>query len=90
MTEASNQTAIEDWVIHTCQGLGLPIEAGDDDFFEAGATSLTVIRLVNRAEEEFGSDALSPENVIENSAVHAIAAAIAENTADGAVASSER
>jgi acyl carrier protein len=89
MSETSSQTAIEEWVVHSCQALGLIIETADDDFFEAGATSLTVMRLISRADEKFGADALSPEDIVESSGVRAIAAAIAGNIERGAVTASE-
>ncbi len=75
----SNGAAIEGWVIEACQQLGLPVSTGDDDFFEAGATSLTVMRLIERVGKKFGEDALSPEDVIEFSSVHEIAATISAN-----------
>jgi acyl carrier protein len=75
----SNGTAIEGWVIDACQQLGLPVHTSDDDFFDAGATSLTVIRLIERVGKKFGEDALSPEDVIEFSSVRAIAETISTN-----------
>lgn len=85
----SSRTAVEEWVIGACQQLGLPIETTDDDFFDAGATSLTVMRLIDRVEKEFGPDALSPEEVIEHGSVHGIAAAIVDNTPNSALAAAE-
>jgi acyl carrier protein len=85
----SGETVLEDWVIGACQQLGIPVETRDDDFFDAGATSLTVIRLISRVEKEFGMDALSPEEVVEHSTVQAIAAAIDSNTRSGTAAVSE-
>lgn len=85
----NSQTAVEEWIIDTSKQLGLPIETGDDDFFDAGATSLTIMRLIDRVEKEFGPDALTPEEVIEHSSVHEIAAAIIENTQDSALAAAE-
>jgi acyl carrier protein len=81
------QAAIEQWVISACTQLGLPVAAGDDDFFEAGGTSLAVVRIVARAEDEFGADALTPEELIEESTVSQIAITIFRNTAVGSTAS---
>jgi acyl carrier protein len=85
----SNRTVVEDWVIGACQQLGLAIRTRDDDFFEAGATSLTVMRLIERVEKEFGEDALSPEEVVEGSAIRSIAATIADNSKRSAVTAAE-
>jgi acyl carrier protein len=85
----SSRTAVEEWVIGACQQLGLPIETSDDDFFDAGGTSLTVIRLIGRVEKKFGPDALSPEEVVERSSVDGIVAAIVDNTHDSALAAAE-
>jgi acyl carrier protein len=82
-SEPDRQAAIEKWVIDVCAELGLPVAAGDDDFFEAGGTSLAVIRIVARAEDEFGPEALSPEELIDESVIRQIAAAIFRNTTVG-------
>lgn len=79
--------AIEQWVINVCAQLGLPLSGVDDDFFDAGGTSLAVVRLVARAEEEFGADALTPEELIEQSTVREIAAVILRNSTIGNVPS---
>lgn len=85
--DQGGQAAIEQWVIDVCAQLGLPVAAGEDDFFEAGGTSLAVVRLVARVEEEFGAEAFSPEELIEESTVRQIAAAILRNTTTGTVPS---
>lgn len=85
----SRLAAVGDWVVGACQHLGVPVENIDDDLFEAGATSLTVIRLISRVEKEFGVDALTPEEVIDCSALRAIAEAIVNNTADSALTAAE-
>jgi acyl carrier protein len=79
-SDPGGQAAIEKWVIEVCTQLGLPVAVGNDDFFEAGGTSLAVVRLVARAAEEFGEEALSPEEIIEESTVGQIAATILQNT----------
>lgn len=85
----SAQIAIEEWVICACQELGLAIANVDDDFFDAGATSLTIMRLIDRIEKKFGSDVLTPEEVVERSSVREIAAAIAGAMEDRALAPAE-
>jgi hypothetical protein len=60
------------------------VEGGADDFFASGGTSLTVIRLVARAEEEFGDDTLPPDDLYEHSSFHGIAATIVRNSAAAA------
>ena len=84
-SNADRQAAIEQWVIGACTQLGLPVTDGDDDFFDLGGTSLAVIRIIARAEEEFGAEALTPEELIEDSTVREIAATIFRNTAAGTV-----
>lgn len=86
-TSPDRQAAIEQWVINACAQLGLPVTARDDDFFDAGGTSLAVVRIIARAEEEFGADALSPEELIEESTVRQIADTIFRNTTVGTAAS---
>jgi acyl carrier protein len=68
-------------VIAVCQGLKLQIGAAEDDIFDAGGTSLTVIRLIAKAESEFGAEVLSTDEIVESSSVHEIAASIRRNMA---------
>jgi hypothetical protein len=70
---------VEQWVQATCRDLGLEVNGGGDDLFEAGGTSLVVIKLVGRAEKEFGEDCLPPDDIYEHSALDEIAATIARN-----------
>jgi acyl carrier protein len=81
--DRDRRAAIEQWVIGVCTQLGLPVAASDDDFFDAGGTSLALARIVARAEQEFGAEALSPEELIEQSTVGQIAATILGNTMTG-------
>jgi Phosphopantetheine attachment site len=71
---------VERWVVDACRSLGLPVEEAGDDFFAAGGTSLTVIRLIARAEAEFGEDCLPPDDVYEHSTVRGMAAVIVANS----------
>lgn len=84
-SDTDRRAAIEQWVISTCIELGLPVENGDDDIFEAGGTSLAVVRIIARAEDEFGPEAISPEELIEESAIGQIAATILRNSTSGPV-----
>lgn len=86
---ASGRPGTEDlrsWVIDACRQLGVPVEAADDDFFACGGTSLSAVKLIARAEQEFGEDALLPEELFERSAVGQIADSILRNRLSGAAA----
>jgi acyl carrier protein len=65
----------EEWIINTCREFKLPIRSADEDFFEAGGTSLTLMRIIARAEGEFGVT-LDPEDLLEAGTVRAIAAVL--------------
>ncbi|ABR83415.1 MULTISPECIES: acyl carrier protein [Pseudomonas] len=71
---------IEFWLINTCRELGLRVDAPDSDFFAAGGTSLSAIRLIAKAEEHFGEDALPPEDLFAQSRIHDIASCIQRNS----------
>ncbi|MEV7097923.1 acyl carrier protein [Amycolatopsis sp. NPDC051045] len=81
---SGNPSTVERWVIDACVALGLPAQSPSDDFFALGGTSLSVIRLVARAEEEFGEDCLPPDELYEESTVRGIAGLITRNA--GAIA----
>ncbi|MEU3501617.1 phosphopantetheine-binding protein [Streptomyces hundungensis] len=81
-TQTSTQEELEQWVLTTCRDLGLTVETAADDFFEAGGTSLTAIRLIAQAEETYGEDALTPDDLFARSAVRDIAASILQNDRD--------
>lgn len=72
---------IDAWVVTVCRDLGLPVAGVGDDFFALGGSSLTAIKLMARAEEEFGEDALPPEDLFERSALSDIAATIEKHSA---------
>jgi acyl carrier protein len=67
---------ILDWLLRVCRELGLEVRDGDSDFFDGGGTSLTAIKLIARAEEEFGEDVIAPEELFGNSKLSDIAAGI--------------
>jgi Phosphopantetheine attachment site len=71
---------VEQWVGDVCRSLGVPVEDPGDDFFAAGATSLTAIRLMAQAEAEYGEDCLPPDDIYESSTIRGIAAAIVRNS----------
>ncbi|RII13407.1 enterobactin synthase subunit F [Streptomyces sp. YIM 130001] len=69
-------TEIESWVVDTCRELGLLVGSPGDDFFGGGGNSLTAVRLIAQAEERFGEDCLSPDDLFERSTMKEIAATI--------------
>jgi hypothetical protein len=75
---SENIDTIAEWVVDTCRDLGLSV-AAESDFFQAGGTSLSAIKLIARADERFGEDTLTPEELFDNSAITAIAEIIAGN-----------
>jgi len=84
MSETGSQDAVERWVISACRELSLPVESADDDFFDAGGTSLAVVRLIAQAEAEFGPEVLPPEELAEHSTAGGIAAVIRSSLASAA------
>ncbi|MFG3252556.1 phosphopantetheine-binding protein [Streptomyces sp. NPDC048172] len=75
-----SQEKMLSWVIDACRQLGLRVEKGDDDFFEAGGTSLTAVKLIERAERDFGEDSLPPDELFTDSRMTDIAASIQRNS----------
>ena len=76
MDEAPDtQALVERWVIDTCRDLKMPIESADDDFFAIGGNSLTLMRLIARAEQDF-QIVLEPDELLEQSTVRGIAAVV--------------
>ncbi|MFJ5985339.1 acyl carrier protein [Lentzea sp. NPDC092896] len=69
---------VQAWVLAACQDLGLNVDA-DSDFFRAGGSSLTAVKLIARAEETFGEDSLPPEDLFGNSGIREIAESIVRN-----------
>lgn len=76
----ASQEEIEHWVVDNCRSLGLRVEGADSDFFSVGGTSLAATRLIARAEQDFGDDALPPDDLYEDGCLRAIAAAIFHNS----------
>jgi hypothetical protein len=58
------------------------IRAGDD-FFTAGGTSLTAIKLLQRVEKRFGPDVISPDTLYADARLSSLATAI-DNASDNA------
>lgn len=75
-TETMTQDGVERWLLEVCRDLGLQLGGAAADFFEAGGTSLTAIKLITRAEQRFGEDALPPDDLFTESTVRQIAASI--------------
>jgi acyl carrier protein len=76
---SGDEQRLRAWVIETCQDLGVPLRHDEDDFFDAGGTSLSAAKLIGRAEEAFGEDALPPEELFAGSTVAEIAAILAHS-----------
>lgn len=79
MPDTADEQHLETWLISTCQALGLNVTAAEDDFFEAGGTSLSAVKLIARVEETFGEDALPPDDLFAESSVRALASVIKRN-----------
>jgi acyl carrier protein len=79
MSAAQERESIETWVIGACREIGLAVDAPGDDFFDAGGNSLSAMKLIARAEEEFGEDALPPDELFTGSSVREIAGCIQVN-----------
>ncbi|GGV29024.1 hypothetical protein GCM10010182_60030 [Actinomadura cremea] len=76
---SGDEQRLREWLLGTCQDLGLPLRHDEDDFFEAGGTSLSAAKLIGRAEEAFGEDALPPEALFEGSTVGEIVVTLVKN-----------
>jgi acyl carrier protein len=79
MSDTADEQHVEAWLIGACQALGLNVTAAEDDFFEAGGTSLSAMKLIARVEETFGEDALPPDDLFAESSLRALASAIERN-----------
>ena len=75
---SGDEQQLREWVLEACQDLGLPLRNDEDDFFDAGGTSLSAAKLIGRAEEAFGEDALPPEALFAGSTVGEIVATLAQ------------
>jgi acyl carrier protein len=82
-----HQLDIDRWLAEVCHDLKLPFHSLDDDIFDIGATSLTVMRLTERIERHFGAP-LDPEDILESSTLRGIAQTILTKTAEAAVSES--
>jgi acyl carrier protein len=81
MSQTDSQEAVERWVISACRELSLPVVNAGDDLFDVGGTSLAVVRLIAKAEAEFGPEVLPPDELAEHSTVAGIAAVIRSSLA---------
>lgn len=72
-----NYTSIIQWLIPLWEKL-LEVQDIDaeSDFFDLGADSLTVIRLLHRIEQTFGQNVISLDTLFEQSQLHQVAKVI--------------
>ena len=80
MSHEDGAAAVERWLVDTCRELGVPVEGAENDFFEAGGSSLTVVKLLARVEERFGEEALSAEDLFAESRLREMASRIHQNS----------
>jgi hypothetical protein len=64
MTEDDAQAYAERWVIDACVDFKLSTSGPEDDFLSIGGTSITLLRLITKAEDELGVT-LEPEVVLD-------------------------
>ncbi|MDH6439262.1 hypothetical protein M2158_007803 [Streptomyces sp. SAI-144] len=90
MSEATHQSAVETMTPTESalaemwrDLLARPDVRSTDDFFEAGGTSLTAIKLLQRVEKRFGPDVLSPDTLYEDPRLGSLARAIDRATGRG-------
>ncbi|HKS47442.1 MAG TPA: phosphopantetheine-binding protein [Amycolatopsis sp.] len=85
MSEVTEQTTVDTSTITSTASvlaeiwrdlLGVSEVGMSDDFFKAGGTSLTAIKLLQRVEKTFGPDALSPDTLYDDPRLGSVAAAI--------------
>jgi len=74
------RVAIERWLVGVCRELGLQVEDAGSDFFEAGGSSLTAVKLLARVEDRFGEEALPAEDLFAESRLREIAQRIQQNS----------
>jgi len=76
MTESvERRDEVERWVVEVSRDLKLPVGSPEDDFFDVGGTSLTLIRLIARVETQRGV-VLDPDDILDASTFRGIAATI--------------
>jgi len=72
--------AIEGWLVGACRELGLQVEDAESDFFEAGGSSITAVKLLARVEDRFGEEALPAEDLFAESRLREMAHRIHQNS----------
>ena len=76
-TNSTDYAAIEKWLVNLWEELlEMPEIVAESDFFDLGADSLTVIRLIHRIEQRFGKNILCLDDLFANSQLRQIATAI--------------
>ncbi|UNO44380.1 peptide synthetase, siderophore biosynthesis protein [Streptomyces sp. MST-110588] len=66
-----------------CDLLGRSATGTEEDFFEAGGTSVMAIRFLQRVEKKFGPDVLTPEQLYDDPRLGVLAKAIDTSLAGG-------
>lgn len=79
MNDKTDKESIEAWLLDVCRELGVPVEQLDDDFFDSGGNSLSVVRLIARTDARFGEDVLTPEEMFESGSVREMAEVVRRN-----------
>jgi acyl carrier protein len=80
MSHEGRVAAIERWLVGACRELGLQVEDAESDFFEAGGSSLTAVKLLARVEDRFGEEALPAEDLFAESRLREMANRIHQNS----------
>jgi len=73
---------IETWLAAEFSSLGLQTNGGDTNFFEAGGSSLTAIKLIAKVDDEYGEYVLPPVDLFERPTIRQIAETIRGNFAN--------
>jgi hypothetical protein len=80
MNDEDRVAAIERWLVGACRELGVQVQNAESDFFEAGGSSLTVVKLLARVEDRFGEEALPAEDLFAESRLREMAHRIHQNS----------
>ncbi|MGW4891521.1 phosphopantetheine-binding protein [Kitasatospora sp. NPDC004240] len=83
MTDDTRRESAELWVLDACRDIGLRVGDAGSDFFESGGNSLAAMKLIARADQQYGEDALPPDDLFARSTVREIAESIVRNSAAG-------
>lgn len=70
---------VRSWLPAVCRELALTVDDLDANFFDAGGTSLTAVKLIARAEDTYGEDVLTPEDLFAAATLEDVAKSIEHN-----------